>query len=105
MATGSELQEVELVNGDGVDSGDVTEGPGAALVLVIDNERSEVLHAAPVPHLALASAHALGPVDLLNIGPGLDAAEEDDGLLGLSVALDLVGDDQWDLGDARDLVT
>ena len=44
-------------------------------------------------------------VHLVDVGPGLDLAEEDDGLLGLVVALDLVGDDEGDLGDVLDLVT
>ena len=58
----------------------------------------------PVPHLPLARPHPLGLVDLLHVRPGLDAAEEDHRLLGLVVALDLVGDDQGDLGDVINAV-
>ena len=42
---------------------------------------------------------------LLDVRPGLESPEEDDGLLGLGVGLDLVGDDQGDLRDVLDAVT
>lgn len=41
------------------------------LVLVVDNEGSELLYAPPVPQLTLASPHSPGGVDLGNISPGL----------------------------------
>ena len=76
------------------------------LVVVVDDERSALLDAAPVAHLALAGTEALGLVDLLNVGPGLDVApEEADGLLGLGEALDLVSHDKGNLGDVVDAVT
>ena len=65
MAAGRQLQEVEGLHGDGVAAGDVAEGAGDALVVVVDDEGAELLDAAAVAHLAAAGAHALGLVDLL----------------------------------------
>ena len=64
MAAGSQLKEVEPVNADRVDAGDVPEGLGDALVLVVHHQGAKLLHAAAVAHLALAGTHALGAVDL-----------------------------------------
>merc|ERR1719410_1134561 len=90
VTTGSELQEVKVVHGDGVDSGDVPEGLGQSLVLVINDKRSPLHDGPPVPQLTLAGPHALGGVHLSNISPGLVAPEEHDSLLGLLEGLDLV---------------
>ena len=75
------------------------------LVLIVDDERSQLEYPAPVAHLSLSGAHALGLVHLVDVIPGLDAPHEDVSLLGLGVRLDLVGDDQGNLGDVLDLVT
>ena len=64
VAAGGELEEVESLDGDGVAAGDVAEGAGDALVVVVDDEGAELLDAAAVAHLAAAGAHALGLVDL-----------------------------------------
>jgi hypothetical protein len=75
------------------------------LILIVDDEGSQLLYPPPVPHLSLSGAHALRLVDLVNVGPSLDLAKEDDCLLGLGVALNLVCDDKGDLGNVLDLVT
>lgn len=40
-------------------------------------------------------------VYLLDISPQVGATEEDDGLLGLAEAFDLVGNNKWDLSDLK----
>merc|ERR1719273_2564326 len=104
MATRSQLQKIESVHLDAIDSGDVTECLGHALILVINNERSQLLNSPPVSELALASPHPASGVHLGNVRPGVGLSQEDDGVLGLGVALDLVGHDHRDLGDLADLV-
>ena len=75
------------------------------LILIIDDERSTLLNATTVPHLALASPESLGLVHLFNISISLDLLQENVGFLGLAVGLDLVRNDQGDLGDLLDAVT
>jgi len=104
MATRSQLQKIESVHLDAIDSGDVTECLGHALILVINNERSQLLNSSPVSELALAGPHPASGVHLGYVGPGVGLSQEDDGVLGLGVALDLVGHDHRHLGDLADLV-
>ena len=89
---------------DGVDTGDVTESLGETLVLVVDDERSPLLEAPPVPQLSLSSPHPLGLVDLVDVVMGLVPLQEDHGLLGLGESLDTVGHDQGDLWGLLDAV-
>ena len=104
VTSGCQLQQVKPVHADGVHPRDVPKGPGQSLVLVVDHQGAQFLDPPPVPHLALSGAHALGLVDLLHVGPGLEAAQEDHRLLSLGVALDLVGHHQGNLGDLVDPV-
>ena len=51
------------VNLDDINARDVPEGLGDALVLVIDDKGTQLLHMATVPQLTLASAHTAGGVN------------------------------------------
>lgn len=64
MSTRSQLQQVELLHADGVHAGNVTESPGQALVLVIDDEGAATLDATTVTHLTLARTEPLALVHL-----------------------------------------
>ena len=66
---------------------------------------SELHDPAPVAHLSLSSAHALRLVHLVDVVPGLDTPHEDVGLLSLGVRLDLVGNDEGNLGNVLNLMT
>ena len=76
-----------------------------SLVLIIYNEWSQFLDPPPVPHLALASTHPLGLVNLVDVSPGLNAVKEDHRLLGLAVSLDFVGYNKRNFRSFLDLVT
>merc|ERR1712083_1020315 len=76
-----------------------------SLILIVDDERSQLLDTSPVPQLPLTSPHTPGGVHLGHIGPGLVLPQEHHGLLGLGEGLDLVSHDQRDLRDALDLMT
>ena len=60
------------------------------LILIVNDERTSLLDASAIPHLAFASPKAFGLVHLLDISPGLNLLQEDMGLLGLVVGLNLV---------------
>merc|ERR1719186_1814538 len=104
MATRGKLEQVKVVNLDSVHTRNVPECLSKSLVLIKDNQRSQLLDVSPVPQLSLASPHSPGGVHLGNIGPGLVAPQEHHGLLGLGERLDLVSNNKWHLRDALDLV-
>merc|ERR1719209_2351492 len=105
VASGGELQQIEVVHLHGVNSRDVPEGLGESLVLIVNNERSKLLDTSSVPQLSLASPHAPGGVHLSHISPGLVLPQEHHGLLGLGKGLYLVSHDKWDFRNALNLVT
>ena len=78
---------------------------GQYLILIEDDEGTFLHDTLPIPHFTLASPEPLGLVDLLNIGIGLAFLQENMGLLGFGVGLDLVGDNQRELSDVIDAVT
>lgn len=75
---------------------------GDSFILVIDDERSELLNASPVPQLSLDSSHPAGGVTFMNASQGANMTKEHHGVLGLLESLNLVGND---LGDLSDLMT
>merc|ERR1719209_308908 len=105
VASGGELQQVQVVHLHGVNSWDVPECLGNSLILIVDDERSQLLDTSPVPQLSLTSPHTPGGVHLGHIGPGLVLPQEHHGLLGLGEGLDLVSHDQRNLWNALDLMT
>merc|ERR1719348_1752641 len=105
MTSRSQLQEVEVVNLDGVNSRDVPECLGQTLILIIDDKRSSLLDVTSVSQLTLTGSHTSGGVHLGNIIPGLVTSEEHDSLLSLLKSLDLVGHNKRNLADAIDDVT
>merc|ERR1719430_2262366 len=90
MASRSKLQDVEVVNLDGVNTWNISECLRDTLVLIVDNKRAELLHVAPVPQFSLASSHASALINLCHIGPSLVPPEEFHCLLGLGEPLCLV---------------
>merc|ERR1719186_1729918 len=94
-----------VVNLDGVHTRNIPECLSKSLVLIKDNQRSQLLDVSPVPQLSLASPHTPGGVHLGHIGPGLVLPQEHHGLLGLGKGLYLVSHDKWNFRNALDLVT
>merc|ERR1719317_1412773 len=105
VATGGELQQVQVVHLHCVNSRDVSESLGKTLILIINDKRSKLLDTSSVPQLSLASPHAPSGVHLGHISPGLVLPQEHYSLLGLGEGLDLVSNDKWDLRDSLNLVT
>lgn len=101
----SKTEQVQLLDVDGLHAGDVAEATGQTAVIAVDDHRAEALHATAVAELALAGAEALRLVDALDVLPGVDLLQKLDGLLGLGNFLDLVRDNQRELGDFVDGVS
>lgn len=108
VTTGGELEEVEGVDGAGLDTGEVPEALGELLAVGlggVDDKGSTALAVAAASKLALSSAKLLGSLGLLDIGTGTDSLEELKSGLGLGDARDSGGvDNEGNLGDSRDLV-
>lgn len=104
MTTRGELEEVEGLNGAGLDTGDVLESPDDTLVLGVDDEGTPPLPVPPVPHLTLTGPDLPRVGNLGDVGVGSDSLEELDGSLGLVGGLDGRREDEGDLLDLLDPV-
>lgn len=78
MATWGEFEEVELVNGEEGDAGDVAEGEGDSVVLIVDDEGTAFLDVASVSHFTATGTETTRVLYTLDIGPGLQVAENAD---------------------------
>lgn len=111
MSTGSELEEVQGVDGRGLDTWDVAESANkllSVLVGVVDDERTTALPVATVPELTLTGADLLGGLDLLNVLTGTNSLQERKSSRGLGnggVGESGGGNDKRNLRDSGDLVT
>lgn len=111
VPTGSELEEVEGVDGAGLNTGDVAESTDELLAVglgVVDDKGSAALAEAAVTELTLTGAHLLGLLDLGEVGAGTEGLEEGNGGLGLGQGSTLEGlgvNDEGNLGDVGDTVT
>ena len=108
VATRGELEEVERVDGAGLDTGDVAESKDKILAIllgVVDNERTTALSVAATPHLALTSADLAGVTSLQDILASADCLEKGNSLLCLLDGKASGGDNEGDLGDGADRVT
>ena len=110
MATGSELEEVQGVDGRGLDTGDVAESADkllSILVGVVDDEGTATLLVATVSQLTLTGTELLRVLDLLDVLASTDGLEERKS--GRRLGNGGVGessrrDDERNLGDGGDLV-
>jgi len=104
VTSGGQGKEVKGADAGELNTGNVPEGPGDTLVLVVNDEGAEPVSKTAVPELSLTSPELLGPLGLLHITEGLDALKDGDGLLGLGDALGSVVDDEGDLSNPLDAV-
>lgn len=104
VTTRGELEEVEGLNGAGLDTGDVLESPDDTLVLGVHDEGTPPLPVPPVPHLTLTGPDLPRVGNLGDVGVGSDSLEELDSSLGLVGGLDGRREDEGDLLDLLDPV-
>lgn len=111
VAAGGELEEVEGVDGGGLDTGDVAEAADELLAVnlgVVDDQGSTALAVPTAPELALSGAELLGALDLVDVAARADGLQKTESGRGLSEGGTLECgrvDDEGNLGDSRDLVT
>lgn len=110
VTTRGQLQQVQGVDGRGLDTDDVAETLDQLLAInlgVVDDERTATLAVAAASQLALAGAQLLGALDLLDIGTSTNSLQETESGGGLGKGSGLEGggvDDKRNLGDGHDLV-
>ena len=111
VTTRGELEEVERVDGAGLDTGDVAESKNKVLAIllgVVDDERTTALLVAATPQLTLTSADLARVLGLLDVSTGTDSLEKGNGgggLLDGAISEGGRGDDEGNLGDGGDGVT
>ena len=77
----------------------VSEGLSNSIVFVVDDARSLPHDPSSIPHFSFARAESFALTDLLDVGPGVELAQQTDGLFGLFKGFNFVFDDERDLGD------
>ena len=110
VTTRSQLEEVQGVDGAGLNTGQVA-GTGDELLAVnsgvVDDQGATTLAVAAATKLSLTGAELLGLLGLLDIGGGSDSLQDSQGSAGLGsgTVLESGGvDDEGNLGDGGDLV-
>lgn len=111
VATWGELEEVQAVDGAGLNTGQVAESKSEILAVLlggVDDERTTSLAMAASSDLTLTGTGLLGKLDFLGICAGTDGLEELEGCGGLydsTVGEGGARDDEGNLGDGGDTVT
>eukprot|EP00750_Incisomonas_marina_P002210 INCI1215.1.p1 GENE.INCI1215.1~~INCI1215.1.p1 ORF type:complete len:438 (-),score=48.76 INCI1215.1:185-1498(-) len=105
VASGSKLKEVQAGHVLQLNTGQVAERAGDAVVLVVHNERAAALSGAAVAHLAAAGAGGARVAHVLNVLVSADFLAQSVGGRGLGDALDGVGKHAGDLGNVGDAVS
>jgi len=103
MSSRSQLQKVEVVDTDQLDSGDVSESLDKGTLLVEDDQRTAALNVSSVSHLSFSWAKLPRLDNLGDISESVQSMEEGSGLGGLVNVVDsLVVNDEGDLSDGLD---
>lgn len=111
VTTGGQLQQVQGVDGRGLNTCQVAEALDELLAIhlgVIDDKGTTALAVAATTELALAGAQLLRALDLLQVGTstnGLQETESSGGLGECGAVESSRVDDERNLGDGHDLVT
>lgn len=111
VTTGGQLQQVQGVDGGGLNTSQVAEALDELLAVhlgIVNDEGTAALAVAAATELALAGAELLGALDLLQIGPGTDSLQETESSGGLGESGTVESsrvDNEGHLRDGHDLVT
>jgi len=106
LAAWGELQQAESVDVEDVDAWHVSEGSlHVGLVVTNDHQGASLLTESLVPELSLSGSDLLGGVHSEHIVEQAQLLEDGNGLLSLGNIAELVVHNQWQLGQAADLVT
>lgn len=105
VTTGSELKEVQAVHIGDLNTRQVAECLGDALVLAVHDKRTTTLAVATVPHLALTSTKLPRIRDLDNISVCTESLKQRNGFLSLGDLLGISRNDERDLLDLFNAVS
>jgi len=106
MTSGSELEEVQSVNGAELDTGNVTEGSQELAFFIVDDQGTTTFDISPVPHLSATRTDFLRVNNSLDIGVSVEGLQDGNGALCLLDAGNgFIGDDEGDFGDLIDSMT
>jgi hypothetical protein len=99
VTTGGKVEQVEVVDGGALDTGQVLESSDNTLIVGVDHKGTSAHHEASVSHLSGASADLSGVLALLHISIGTEGLKDGKGILGLGAGVDGVGEDKGELRD------
>lgn len=105
VTTGSELEEVEGLDGASLDTWNVLECSNDSFILGVNDQRSPSLPVPPVPQLSLSGPDLSRVGNLGDVGVSRDGLEQLDGSPGLLGGLDIGRDDEGTFLDLLDSVT
>jgi len=105
VSTGSELEEVEGLDGASLDTWNVLECSNNSFILGVNDQRSPSLPVPPVPQLSLSGPDLSGVGDLGDVGVSGNGLEQLDGGPGLLGGFDIGRDDERTFLDLLDSVT
>jgi len=105
VATGSQREQVQLLDVEERDTWDISEGSANSVIGAVNDARSRPHDSAPVSHLSLAGAESLAFVHLFDVAPSLQLSHQRHGFLGLLVRFHLIFYDHGNFGNFLDFVT
>ena len=105
VGTRGELEEGEGSDVGSLNTGDVSESVDETLVLTVDDQRTLTLSVTATSELTLTGTELLGSNDLGDITVSTDSLQDSNSLLGLLNRLNIVGDNEGNLGNALNTVT
>ena len=105
VGTRGKLKKGERSDVGGLNTGDVSESVDETLVLTVDDQRTLTLSVTATSELTLTGTELLGSNDLGDITVSTDSLQDSNSLLGLLNRLNIVGDNEGNLGNALNTVT
>lgn len=105
VSTGGKFEEIEFVDGEEGNAGDVAESKRDTLILLVNNKGAAFLDTSSVSHFSASGSEASGRFDTLDVIPGSDLSEDTDSVLSFFQGLDGVIDDKGKFGDFLNRVT
>lgn len=106
LTSWGQLQEVQSVDVQDIDSWDVSEGSSDVVLVVINNDQgSSLLDESLVSEFSLSGSGLLSAVDSQDIFEQTESLEHGDGISGLLDLSESVINDQWQFGEVADSVS
>jgi len=106
VSSRGELQQVQVLDGNELNTRNVSEGLDERTLLVVNDQRTTALDVSSVSELTLSGSDAVGFNDSFDIIVSVEGLQQSNGLLGLINTFNELGvNDQRDFGNLVNLVT